>query len=91
MNKRYEVIIQDEWNNLYRLGEYNELKDSIDDINGFLEVYNVQIKAEDLKEYAGTFGGVFDLDIGMMYEDRDDLLGIMVRGFILYDDEDTRK
>ena len=27
-----------------------------------------------------------DEDIGMMYEDRDDLLGLMVRGFILYDE-----
>lgn len=79
--------MQDEWNNLYYLGEFKELKDSIDDINEFLEVYDVQIKAEDLKEYASTFGGAFDLDIGMMYEDRDDLVGIMVRGFILYDDE----
>lgn len=87
MNKRYEVIMQDEWNNLYRLGEYKELKDSIGDINGFLSVYDVAIKEEDLKEYASTFGGAFDLDIGMMYEDRDDLLGIMVRGFILYDEE----
>ena len=85
MNKRYLVIMQDEWNNLYYMGEYKELKDSIDDINEFLEVYDVSIKSEDLKEYAGTFGGVFDLDIGMMYEDRDDLVGIMVRGFILYD------
>ena len=87
MNKKYEVIMQDEWNNLYRLGEYKELKDSIEDINGFLSVYNVTIKEEDLKEYASTFGGAFDLDIGMMYEDRDDLVGIMVRGFILYDEE----
>lgn len=87
MNKRYEVIMQDEWNNLYRLGEYKELKDSIEDINGFLSVYDVTIKEEDLKEYASTFGGAFDLDIGMMYEDRDDLVGIMVRGFILYDKE----
>lgn len=87
MNKRYEVIMQDEWNNLYRLGEYKELKDSIEDINGFLSVYDVTIKEEDLKEYASTFGGTFDLDIGMMYEDRDDLVGIMVRGFILYDGE----
>lgn len=79
--------MQDEWNNLYYLGEFKELKDSINDINEFLEVYDVQIKAEDLKEYASTFGGAFDLDIGMMYEDRDDLVGIMVRGFILYDDE----
>lgn len=87
MNKRYEVIMQDEWNNLYRLGEYKELKDSIEDINGFLSVYDVTIKEEDLKEYTSTFGGAFDLDIGMMYEDRDDLVGIMVRGFILYDEE----
>lgn len=79
--------MQDEWNNLYYLGEFKKLKDSINDINEFLEVYDVQIKAEDLKEYASTFGGAFDLDIGMMYEDRDDLVGIMVRGFILYDDE----
>jgi hypothetical protein len=67
------------------MGEYKELKDSIDDINDFLKVYDVSIKSEDLKEYASTFGGAFDLDVGMMYEDRDDLVGIMVRGFILYD------
>ena len=67
------------------MGEYKELKDSIDDINEFLKVYDVSIKSEDLKEYTSTFGGAFDLDIGMMYEDRDDLVGIMVRGFILYD------
>ena len=85
MNKKYLVIMQDEWNNLYYMGEYKELKDSIDDINEFLKVYDVSIKSEDLKEYASTFGGAFDLDIGMMYEDRDDLVGIMVRGFILYD------
>lgn len=87
MKKRYLVIMQDEWNNLYYMGEYKELKDSIEDINGFLEVYDVKIKDGDLKEYASTFGGAFDLDIGMMYEDRDDLVGIMVRGFILYDDK----
>lgn len=85
MKKRYLVIMQDEWNNLYYMGEDKELKDSIDDINDFLKVYDVSIKSEDLKEYASTFGGAFDLDIGMMYEDRDDLVGIMVRGFILYD------
>ena len=85
MKKMYLEIMQDEWNNLYYMGEYKELKDSIDDINDFLKVYDVSIKSEDLKEYASTFGGAFDLDVGMMYEDRDDLVGIMVRGFILYD------
>ena len=85
MTKRYLVIIQDERNNLYYIGEYNELKKSIDDINDFLKLYNVSIKPDDLKEYSSTFGEVFDLDVGMMYEDREDLLGIMIRGFILYD------
>ena len=82
-NKRYLVIMQDEWNNLYYLGKYKQLSDSINDINDFLEAYNISITANDLKEYPGTFGMVFDLDIGTLYEDREDLVGIMVRGFIL--------
>lgn len=89
--KKYEIIMQDEWNNLYRLGIYNELKDSIQDINDWLDVYDFQITEDDLKAYPSTFGESIDLDIGMMCEDRDDLLGLMVRGFVLYEDEDTRK
>ena len=77
--------MQDEWNNLYYMGEYKELKQSINDINDFLKVYDAIIKEDDLKEYVSTFGTAFDLDIGMMFEDRDDLVGIMVRGFILED------
>ena len=83
MNKRFLVIMQDEWNNLYYLGEYKKLKDSISDINDWLKVYNTFIEEDDLKEYSSTFGSCFDLDIGMMHENRDDLLGIMVRGFVL--------
>ena len=83
--KRYLVIMQDEWNNLYYIGEYKKLIESLQDINDFLKVYNVAIQADDLKEYTSTFGMCFDLDIGMMFDDREDLLGIMVRGFILDD------
>ena len=83
--KRYLVIMQDEWNNLYYIGEYKKLIESLQDINDFLKVYNVAIQTDDLKEYASTFGMCFDLDIGMMFDDREDLLGIMVRGFILED------
>ena len=83
--KRYLVIMQDEWNNLYYIGEYKKLIESLQDINDFLKVYNVAIQADDLKEYARIFGMCFDLDIGMMFDDREDLLGIMVRGFILED------
>jgi len=89
--KKYEIIMQDEWNNLYRLGIYNELKDSIQDINDWLDVYDFQIKEDDLKAYTSTFGEAIDLDIGMLCEERDDLLGLMVRGFVLYEDEDTRR
>lgn len=81
--KKYIVIMQDEWNNLYYLGQYKKLSQSIKNINDFLSVYNVSLKESDLKEYASTFGTCFDLDIGMMFEDREDLLGLMIRGFIL--------
>lgn len=88
--KYYLVIMQDEWNNLYYLGEYNELKEAVPDVNEFLTVYDVTIEEDDLKEYAGTFGPCFDLDIGMMdkYSEREDIYGIMVRGFVLYRDKE---
>lgn len=83
MNKKYLVIMQDEWNNLYYMGEYKELKDSIPAINDFLSVYEVKIKEDDLKVYPSTFGEIFDLDMGDLYEDKEYLYGVMVRGFIL--------
>ena len=79
-NKKYEVIMQDEWNNLYLMGFYDDLSEAIPDINEWLSIYDVKI--DKLEEHASTFNSAFDLDIGMMYEDRDDLIGIMVRGFI---------
>lgn len=73
--KVYQVIIQDEWNNLYHLGFYADLKDSIEDINSWLESYNVKI--DDLQEYAGSFDTCFDKEIEV-----DDSY-VYVRGFIL--------
>lgn len=73
--KKYQVIIQDEWNNLYHIGFYDILNDAIPDINDFLKVYDVEI--EDLKEYASTFGSCFDTEV----ETKDETI-IMVRGFI---------
>ena len=85
--------MQDEWNNLYYLGEYNALDDAIPDINDFLSVYNVKLEKGELVEYASTFNSCFDLDISGMerYEDREDIFGIMVRGFVLYKDEEGEK
>ena len=73
--KKYQVIIQDEWNNLYHIGFYDNLDDSLQDVNEFLETYDV--KVDSLQEYASTFGSCFDVDIETPTEEI-----IMVRGFI---------
>ena len=74
--KKYEVIIQDEWNNLYQIGFYDKLEDAIPEINDFLSVYEVEIT--ELVEYPSTFGTCFDTEI----ETKDENV-IMIRGFVL--------
>ena len=74
--KKYEVIIQDEWNNLYQIGFYDKLEDAIPEINDFLSVYEVEIT--ELVEYPSTFGTCFDTEI----ETKDENI-IMIRGFVL--------
>lgn len=72
--KKYQVIFQDEWNNLYEVGFYDNLNDSIDDINDYLKTYNAKI--EELQEYISTFSKSFDTEI-------DTESGVvMIRGFI---------
>lgn len=73
---KYEVIIQDEWNNLYQIGFYNTLKEALPDVNDFLKTYDV--KLDEIKEYPSTFGMCFDMEI----ETKDENV-VMVRGFIL--------
>lgn len=73
--KKYQVIIQDEWNNLYHIGFYDNLNDAIPDVNDFLEVYDIKI--DNLAERASTFGPCFDIDLETQNEEI-----IMVRGFI---------
>lgn len=82
----YEVIMQDEYDNLYLLGFYGSLDDSIDDINGFLSAYEddgvVLFKKGDLTEYASTFSTCFDRHVE--WENEDGCPGdVMVRGFVL--------
>ena len=82
----HEVIMQDEYGNLYLLGFYGSLDDSIDGINGFLGAYEddgaIPLEKGDLEEYASTFGTCFDREIE--WKNEDDCPGtIMVRGFIL--------
>lgn len=81
MDKIYQVIYQDEYDNLILLGFYKSLEDDIPDINSELEEFNVSITKDDLKEYAGTLGNHFDLDISMLFDEADDLPFVKIRGF----------
>ena len=84
--KLYQVIIQDERNNLFHIGFYENLKDSVNDINDHLHIYEEQISKDDLREYPSTFGECFDMDLGSMFEDNDSIQGVMIRGFIFDSD-----
>lgn len=75
---KYQVIIQDEWNNLYHLGFYNKLEDSLDDINNFLAGYDTRI--DELFTYPSTFCECFDREVEV-----DECTTIYIRGFIHYD------
>ena len=83
--KIYQIIFQDEYNNLYLIGFYKNLKDSIRDINEELDSYGAVIEEEDLKLYPSSFSECFDLSIKNMdrYENNDEIPDIYVRGFVL--------
>lgn len=74
--KKYEVFIQDEWNNIYLVGFYDNLEDAIPEVNEFLETYDMKI--DELKEYPSTFGLCFDKEVETPNGEI-----VMVRGFIL--------
>ena len=82
MNRVYQVIYQDEWDNLIQLGFYNKLEDAVNDINNELEEYDISITKEDLKSHSGMFGECFDLNISLLFDDRDDIPFVKIRGFI---------
>lgn len=77
-DKKYIVFTQDEWNNNYLMGFYDDLDDAIPDINGWLEIYNLKLEKGDLVEYPSTFGTVFDKEL-----ETEDETVLMIRGFIL--------
>ena len=76
--KKYQVIFQDEYNNLFEVGIYDNLDDAIKDVNGYLtEDYN-KLEKGDLFEYSNTFGPTFDKEI----VNKDETAAVYVRGFI---------
>lgn len=74
--RKYIVFIQDEWNNLYWIGEFKELSDAVPEVNTWLESYNTSI--DTLEEYVSTYGPAIDREIEV-----DDDTFLMVRGFVL--------
>lgn len=90
MKKLYQVLFQDEWNNISEIGWYKELSDAISDINEHLEIYvddngePFVLKKEQLKEYPSTFNYCFDLELGLLDEEErfNGLYGCAIRGFI---------
>lgn len=90
MNKVYQVIMQDEYNNLFLCGFYKELKEAVSDINDFISVYgDYKITEEDLRVRESTFGECFDTSLNDIFfledEDSDDsgIAGVEIRGFVL--------
>lgn len=73
----YQVIMEDEWHTLHHLGFYKELKDSLKDINLWLEMYDVGIEEDDLRVRSSTFDFCFDKEILI-----DDGMYVYIRGFI---------
>ena len=98
--KLYQIIFQDDYNNLMEVCWYENLNDSIEDLNGQISIYGngkYSFKEGDLKESAGTFGWVADIELASFFntddEDEDlydkneddsydDFQGAMVRVFI---------
>lgn len=92
MRKSYEIIFQDEYNNLILVGHYKKLKDCYKDVNPYLSTYTLMDeeyndtgetvelgKNVELQEVPGTYGPVFDKIIDVPEG------SIGIRGFVLYE------
>jgi hypothetical protein len=76
MTKIYQVIMQDEYNNLYNIGFFDNLQDALPEINEWLSVYGTTI--DELSEYPSTVDMCFDREI----EVEDGGNYVYLRGFI---------
>ena len=79
--KVYQVIMKDEWNNLYCLGFFNTLEEALPEVNEWLSTYDTTI--DEIFEYPSTFSMCFDQDI----EVEDGQNCVYLRGFILDKDK----
>lgn len=77
--KKYQMMFQDEYNNLLEIGFYDEINEAmVKDINDTLSIYKASVTIEDLKEAEShsPFGGGLDIEL---YEDGD-----METGAVIY-------
>lgn len=81
--KKYQIMLQDIWNNLYEIGYYDSLEEALVDINNELEAYNTSVSLETLQtaEHNSPYGGGLDV---ILYENDDEEDGdvIQIRGFL---------
>lgn len=89
----YEIFIQDEWSDIYLLGFYSTLDDSIEDVNAFISVYRegkYKIKPGMLNALTTPAGNGFDASLADLFnlwedpkdqEDLDEFGMVMIRGF----------
>ena len=72
MTKLYQVMIEDEYFNLYEIGWFKELKDSLKDLDNFLSAYgDIEITEDILREYASTFGTCFDTELTLVKDEKE--------------------
>lgn len=87
--KLYQVVFQDNNNNLYNIGYYHHLEEAIPDINACLNIYeDINIKKEDLEKCMVTLGewyNCFYLCLNSLYSCKND--NLYIRGFV-YDYEE---
>lgn len=83
MNKIYQIILVDEYENMYEQGYYPSLEgEAIIDINSFLSTYadeykditgkELKLVDGDVKEYVSTFNSCFDCSVLDVLNNRED-------------------
>jgi len=94
MKKVYEVFVTDIWNNCYFIGFFENLDDAIQDINCYIFDEKYHILPGEIGEYPSTFGPCIDATVGDIlqgrgmdlteaYDEGDEDLSLMIRGFVL--------
>ena len=77
----FQVIMQDEYNNLFHIGFYKQLEDATNEVNEWLSFYDTKLD-EPLCVYPSSFNMAFDKEIETPEGDF-----VFIRGFIFNEEE----